>query len=348
MISFLSLPVSAMYFAFGVCSLIIAVQHYKRPELHEYSINDFMMACIYFFCCIVFPFMYITADVSQEWAELFFLLADVVLYGFAIFLFGFIFREVIRARRNPALKDERSYHRLMEKAAGFKMDNKRDASRKILHVIPVAVIILLYFISEALAPVLPIGMTSKGLAFFGIVTIGFAFATMFMLAETLRLINDNKLFCFAPDWAQRWFSSSLKPSESQAIISSIPAILCLMPFLFGPFTIFLTVALVESLADAMASVIGKRFGKHKIPACPHKSFEGMIAGGLTAFCMTLLGFVLVPWLAVTWPQVLLLAAGTAAIFMLIDVFSKKIMDNILNPLVCGAFMIVFLALLGIT
>jgi hypothetical protein len=64
--------------------------------------------------------------------------------------------------------------------------------------------------------------------------------------------------------------------------------------------------------------------------------------------MTLLGFVLVPWLAVTWPQVLLLAAGTAAIFMLIDVFSKKIMDNILNPLVCGAFMIVFLALLGIT
>ncbi len=348
MVSLVALPVSVMYFAFGMFSSIIAVQHYKKPELKEYAINDFLMACIYFFCCIVFPFMYTNTNISQEWEDMFYLLADVVLYGFLGFLMCYIFREILRAKKNPALKEERSYQRLMEKNAGFAMDNKRDALRKLLHLIPVAVVLLIHFASLLIAPSLPTGITPKGFAYFAIVTIGYAFVAMFMLAETLRLINYNKLFWLTPDWAHKWFASSLKESESQAMISSIPVVLCLMPFLFGPFTVFVTVALVESLADAMASLIGKRFGKHKIPACPRKSWEGLAAGSIVAFAMTLLGFSLAPWWdTVSWSHVLMLATGNALVFAAIDVFSKRIMDNILNPLLIGAFMILFLALLGI-
>ncbi len=348
MASLVALPVSVMYLAFGMFSSIIAVQHYKKPELKEYAINDFLLACIYFFCCAVFPFMYTTTGITQPWEDLFYLLADVVLYGFLGFLMCYIVREVFRARKNPARKEERSYQRLMEKSAGFAMDTKRDSLRKLLHLIPVAVVLLIYFASLVLEPSLPAGLTARGFAYFAIVTIGYAFVAMFMLAETLRLINYNKLFWLAPDWAHKWFASSLKESEKQAMISSIPVVLCLMPFLFGPFTVFVTVALVESLADAMASIIGKRFGKHKIKACPHKSWEGLFGGGITAFLMTLLGFVLAPWWSVvSWPQVLMLATGNALVFAAIDVFSKRIMDNILNPLLIGAFMILFLALLGI-
>ncbi len=349
MASLVALPVSVMYFAFGMFSSIIAAQHYKKPELKEYAINDFLMACIYFFCCAVFPFMYTNTGISAEWEDMFFLLADIILYGFLVFLMGYIVREILRARKNPALKEERSYQHLMEKNAGFAMDNKRDSLRKLLHLIPVAVVLLIYLVSVVIEPSLPAGLTRKGFAYFAIVTIGYAFVAMFMLAETLRLINYNKLFWLTPDWAHKWFASSLKESEKQAMIASIPVVLCLMPFLFGPFTVFVTVALVESLADALASIIGKRFGKHKIPACPRKSWEGLFGGALTAFAMTILGFVLVPWWSVvSWPQVLMLATGNALVFAAIDVFSKRIMDNILNPLLVGAFMILFLTLLGVS
>ncbi|MBN2151277.1 MAG: phosphatidate cytidylyltransferase [Candidatus Lokiarchaeota archaeon] len=347
MVSLLALPVSVMYFAFGIFSTVIAVQHYKKPELRECSINDFLMACIYFFCCGAFPFMYGNTGISAGWEDTFFLLADVILYGFLVFLMGYIIREVLRARKNPALKEERSYKRLLEKNAGFAMDNKRDMLRKLLHLIPVGVILIIHFMSIIIAPGLPADLTPKGFAYFAIVTIGYAFVAMFMLAETLRLINYNKLFWLTPDWAHKWFASSLKETESQSLISSIPVVLCLMPFLFGPFTVFVTVALVESLADATASLVGKRFGRHKIPACPLKSWEGLIAGCVVAFGMTLLGFVLVPWDAVSWVQVLVLGVGNALVFAAIDVFSRRIMDNILNPLLVGAFMVLFLALLKV-
>lgn len=336
-----------MYLAFGVFSTIIAVQHYRKPDLRECAINDFIMSGIYFFCSFVFPFMYMNTGISIEWENLFFLLADIVLYGFLGFLCYYIFREMLRARKNPDLKVERSYANLMRKNVGFTMDSKRDGLRKLLHLIPVAVILLLHFMSLALEPFLPAGITHRGLAYFGIVTIGYAFVAMFMLADTLRLINDNALFWLTPDWAHKWFASSLKESESQALISSIPVVLCLMPFLFGPFPVFVTVALVESIADAMASIIGKRWGRHKIKACPRKSWEGLVAGGVTAFAMTLLGFALVPWPAINVMQVFVIGVGNALVFAAIDVFSKRIMDNILNPLLCGAFMIVFIAIFGI-
>jgi len=227
------------------------------------------------------------------------------------------------------------------------MDPRRDALRKLFEMLSVGVILIIYFMSILLESSLPAGMSRMGFAYFAIVTIGYAFVAMFMLAETLRLINYNKLFWLTPDWAHKWFASSLKESEAQALISSIPVVLCLMPFLFGPFTVFVAVALVESLADATASLIGKRFGKHKIPACSHKSWEGLIAGCLVAFAMTLLGFVIVPWPAVPWLLVIILGIGNALVFAAIDVFSKRIMDNILNPLLVGAFMILFLAILNI-
>ncbi|MEX2716539.1 MAG: phosphatidate cytidylyltransferase [Candidatus Sigynarchaeum springense] len=347
MVSLYALPISVMYFAFGVFSTIIAFQHYKDPKLRECSINDFLMACIYYFCCITFPFMYGTTGISSTWEDTFFLLADILLYGFLLFLTGYIVREIFLARKNPARKEERSYKRLMEKNAGFAMDPKRDALRKLLHLIPVGVILIIHFLSILLEPSLPLGVTKRGFAYFAIVTIGYAFVAMFMLAETLRLINYNKLFWLTPDWAHKWFASSLKESEAQALISSIPVVLCLMPFLFGPFTVFVTVALVESLADASASLIGKKFGKHKIKACPHKSWEGLLAGCSVAFAMTLLGFVAVPWPDVSWLQVIAMGIGNALVFAAIDIFSKRIMDNILNPLLVGAFMILFLAMLGI-
>lgn len=335
-----------MYFVFGILGSIIAIQHYKIKDLRDCSVNDFIMAFIDFFCAFTYPAMYLITGLEQYWQNLFFLLSDVILYGFYAVLAFYVTREVVRSRRDPSLKITRGYKEFIEKSKNFEYSNKRDNLRKLLHVIPVAVVLLFHYMSLLLQSFFPSGLTARGFAYFFIVTVGYAFVAMFMLAETFRLINGNRWFHLTPEWAHKWFGSSLKPSEAQAFISSIPVVLCLMPFLFGPYPIFVSVALVESVSDAMASLVGKRFGTHKLRLNPKKSWEGLIAGGVTSFFMVILGNIIIPGLPIDVVLLVILALGTSIVFMLIDTFSKRIMDNILNPLVCGGFMIVFLALFG--
>lgn len=341
----MSLPVSALYCLFGVLAGIIAYQHYKKPELRDCSINDFIMACIYFFCAFMFPFMYATTGLTELWQNTFFMLTGLLIFTFYAVLFCYIGREMFRAKLDPSLKVSRGYREFVEKSNNFEYSNKRDNNRKLLHLIPVVVILLFYYMSVIFTPLLEsMGITPRGFAYFMIVFVGYAFVAMFMLAETFRLISDNKYFYLTPDWAHKWFGSSLKPAEIQAFISSIPIVLCLMPFLFGPFTIFVAVALIESISDALASLIGKRFGTHKLGFNLKKSWEGLFAGGVSTFILVVLAYIIFPGLNISLLVMLAMAIGTAIVFMLIDIFSKRIMDNILNPLVCGAFMIVFLAL----
>ncbi|HME51675.1 MAG TPA: phosphatidate cytidylyltransferase [Candidatus Lokiarchaeia archaeon] len=344
---FMALPVSGLYCLFGVLAGIIAVQHYKKPELRDCSINDFIMSFIYFFCAFTYPFMYAITGLAESWQTIFFLLTGLLIFTFYAVLFCFIGREMIRAKRDPSIKMSRGYREFVERSNNFEYSNKRDNNRKLLHLIPVVVILLFHYMSVILKPFLDSnGISPRGFAYFLIVLVGYAFVAMFMLAESFRLISENKYFHLTPDWAHKWFGSSLKPAENQAFISSIPVVLCLMPFLFGPFPIFVSVAFVESISDAMASLIGKRFGKHKLGVNPKKSWEGLLAGGASTFLLVVLANFLFPELPISMIVMVIMAIGTAIVFMAIDMFAKRIMDNILNPLVCGGFMIVFLALLA--
>ncbi|MHA1371232.1 MAG: phosphatidate cytidylyltransferase [Promethearchaeota archaeon] len=342
------LPISALYFLYGVFAFIIGYQHRKTDETRESFLNDVMIGCIFIMCSVTYPFMYKITGLAAEWQNVFFLLSDAFILGFLAFLSFYIIQEYVRAKRDPSRLETRDYQRFVVESDHFKDDKKRDANRKLLHLIPVGVILIVYLFAfllkneliETGIKMLGVPISYLGFAYFLIVLIGYSFVAMFMLEDTLRLIGKNKYFYLTPDWAHKWIRSSLSANETQTFISSIPLVLCFMPFLFVSFPLFISVAFITSLADAAASIFGKRFGKHKIRINNKKSYEGLVVGMFSTFLAVFLTNLLIPDLSLTCLGLMIMSVGSAIIFGFIDVFGGKIVDNILNPLICGGFMVV--------
>jgi dolichol kinase len=343
------IPISVLYFVFGVFAAIVAVQHNRRDETRECATNDVSISAIFFMCAFLYPFMYERVGLDVEWQQTFFIISDFVMFSFLGVLLIFVGREVVLGRREPSRKIQRGYACALERTGNFDSGKKRDSNRKVLHLIPVGVILIWYVLSVVLAPELAAsGITVLGFAYFLIVLTGYGFVAMFMLAETLRLIDNHQRYYYTPDWAQKWFGSSLRKNECDTFISSIPLVLCFVPFLFGPFWIFMAVALITSLSDAAASVFGRRFGKHKLRLNKKKSWEGLVAGALSTLAFVFICYPIFRDPAdglLRWWQLALVAIGTTLVFVVIDVFSRRIVDNILNPLLCGGFMILAVMLL---
>lgn len=117
-----------------------------------------------------------------------------------------------------------------------------------------------------------------------------------------------------------------RPEEVEGIPSFIPIFAGILPlvFLIDPIPI-LAIMVTVIFADTAASQIGIRYGKHKIPWNQKKSWEGLIAGSITAM--------------LTW----ILVGPIYAVFAMIgyiigDGLTEKplpISDNLFTPLITG-------------
>ena len=172
-----------------------------------------------------------------------------------------------------------------------------------------------------------------------IITVGFGFVIMFQVADLTRL---NK-FYMLPNWAKRWYKD-MKQNELDTFIASTPLVLSFIPFIFAPFPIFGAVALITTGADAVACIVGKKYGKHSLKTNLKKTIEGFIAGGLTTFIIVfLISLVYSPWMVVTIEKIILMSLVATLLFLLVDAYTKNISDNILNPILTGFGMwIIFL------
>lgn len=347
------LPISILFTMFAIFSFKIAFEHHAGRQPGKTIINDISMGLIFQWCAILFPFMYLNRETSQAWQDFFFLISDLVIFSFIGFLMVFIISEHVKARKDPARKTRRGYEAFLEKRNKMFRDDpamkiRMDTNRKFLHLIPVGVIWLAAIIALLVRPILPTGLTSEGFGLFLIVLVGYAFCTMFMIAEILRLLQGSRFFHLDPEWAHRWFLSSLKDSEQHSFISSIPIVLCLMPFVFAPAMIFITVANVASLSDAAASLFGKRYGNKKLRLNKDKTWIGLIAGGLVSFFSVFITGIIVPIEGIgrNLPVILVMSAGASGVFICIDVFARHIGDNFLNPLLCGAYLILVYAFIA--
>ena len=336
-----------MFVTFGVIATIIAMQQFKSGSVREHAPNNLAMAAIYFMCAFTYPFMYIRTGLALQWQNTFYILASLLIFSFLGVLGIYIVRELYWTRKDPSRKETRGYTAFLKMTNNFEYSATRDASRKLLHLVIVGIVMGFHGFAHLLGDFLQsMGITPLGFTIFSVVTVGYAFITMFMLADTLRLLNGNSLFHLTPDWAHKWFKASLKESEIHTMISSVPIVLGLMPFIFSPFWIFVTVALVASLSDALASVVGKKWGTHKLSVNKLKSWEGLVAGGVATILFVYLGYYLYSDHLLAFWQVSIIAAAVSSGIVLIDAFAKRIMDNILNPLVCGAILVICTGILA--
>jgi len=87
-------------------------------------------------------------------------------------------------------------------------------------------------------------------------------------------------------------------------------------------------------------MIGNTWGKHRwgsFGKYPHKTIEGTIGGALIMFGGAVGTLFYFPVVNLSFWGMLGIAGGCAVVFMGIDLFGKRINDNILNSLVIGAF-----------
>ncbi len=139
-----------------------------------------------------------------------------------------------------------------------------DLSRKILHIIQFALLLLIYHISLAFSDFFsewaysPVEIRN----FFFISFAGF-FWIMIMSGELLRTDHWEYL----PKWAWKWYKKSLDPNrELWRLNASIAILLTNLIWIHPifPIQVLLIATWISCISDGMASIIGKNFGKHKI------------------------------------------------------------------------------------
>ncbi|MHA1819880.1 MAG: hypothetical protein ACTSU2_16120 [Promethearchaeota archaeon] len=94
---------------------------------------------------------------------------------------------------------------------------------------------------------------------------------------------------------------------------------------------------VSFFSDALAAIIGRRYGVHKIKVHNNeqKSIEGFLAGGISAFIFAVI--FMGPFYALI----------CALVFFLIDFYPIKVADNILNPILISFSVTITYFLTGI-
>jgi len=219
----------------------------------------------------------------------------------------------------------------------------RDISRKLLHLLVLVIVVFGHEYTKSIeSKLISIGLNSLAMRNFIYYSIAFFFLLMFSTAD---LIRNNK-FELLPDWALKWYSKSLElKTERYTFISSVPFLLSLLLLApFNNFTIIIVPTLVSCISDSAASIIGKNFGTHKfmkIGNYPNKSIEGTIAGCLTSFLGTFLAFEVYPISNITFISQVLISIFVGCAFFYTDVFSKYVVDNVLNVILPAIIMVLF-------
>jgi dolichol kinase len=239
------------------------------------------------------------------------------------------------AKKNPEIMAERDYNKYCEELnKNFVDDLKSEAGRKILHLFTCFVIFFFWtlgLILDDIGVLFQWGLDNYSFSYWLIITVGFGFVIMFQIGDLTRL---NR-FYMLPKWSKKWYMS-MRQEEQCTFIASTPLVLSFTPFLFAPFPIFGSVALITTGADALACIIGKKYGKHSLRKNSNKTIEGFIAGGISTFLIVIINLTLYhPWMPTSTFKIFLMASIATLLFLLIDSFARNISDNILNPMLTG-------------
>ncbi|MFO8019991.1 MAG: hypothetical protein R6U96_15305 [Promethearchaeia archaeon] len=333
------LPTSIIMIIGGLAVFIYSLQHIREKRQKHLFTNELLVGFLFVLSGILFPWTFQSHSQNLPSSTLNFLwfstslllIVEVVIWTTVLMI------NKKKSKRNQNLMKERNYKDFSEYfLENWKYNFKKDVERKFLHLLPVFVIFFFWTLGMILnsLDILAVwGLDVYSFAFWLIITVGYAFCIMFLMADLARLNRYHWL----PDWARAWYKKSMKPNELNTFISSAPLVLSFVPFVFAPFPIFAAVALITSVADAAASLIGKRYGKRKFNENSVKTIEGYIAGAsMTFLIVIIISGVYIQWLAVNLVIIISMALVASVIFFLVDAFfSKNITDNILNPLGCG-------------
>jgi dolichol kinase len=300
-------------------------------------INEILIALLFLIAGVLFPFIYQfhSPNLNQSSLNYMWLFTSTIfIIEIGTWAIIFLYNGII-SKKNPEIMAERDYNEYCsELNKNFVDDLKSEVGRKVLHLFTCFVIFFFWTLGlllEDMGILTQWNLDNYSFSYWLIITVGFGFVIMFQIGDLVRL---NK-FYLLPKWSKRWYTS-MRQEEHYTFIAATPLVLSFTPFLFAPFPIFGAVALIASWADALACIIGKKYGRHSLRKNSNKTVEGFIAGGISTFLIVIIILTLYrPWMPISIFKIFVMASVATILFLLIDRFARNISDNILNPMLTG-------------
>jgi dolichol kinase len=328
---------SIILIGYSIVTLTYTIKNRKIKIENNMYINEILIAILILMAGVLFPFIYQfhSPNLSQNSLNYMWLVTstifmlEIVIWAIMLSYNGLI------SKKNPEIMAERDYHKYCtELNKNFVDDLKSEVGRKVLHLFTCFVIFFFWtlgLILEDLGILAQWNLDNYSFSYWLIITLGFGFVIMFQIGDLARL---NK-FYLLPKWSKRWYAS-MRQEEQSTFIAATPLVLSFTPFLFVPFPIFGAVALIASGADALACIIGKKYGRRSLRKNSNKTIEGFIVGGISTFLIVVIILILYhPWMPISFLKIFLMALIATFLFLLIDRFARNISDNILNPILTG-------------
>ncbi len=341
------LPTSLIMISLSVAIFYFTIKNRQEKREKHNFINEMLVGFLFLLSGLIFPFLFQShsENLPQSSLDFLWLTTSIILFIETLVWSSLLGWNSIKSKRHPEYKESRNYDEFCEKfRSEWKYNFKKDVERKFLHLLPVVVIFVFWtlgMILEGVGVLALWGLDTYSFALWLIVTVGFGFCVMFVFADLARL----NAFHVIPEWAIKWYCKSMTDKELDTYISSAPLVLSFVPFIFAPFPLFAAVALITAVADAAASLVGKRYGKHRFNENSKKTIEGYIAGtSMTFLIVIIVTGIYHPWMAVNIGVVMAMASIAAILFFLIDALAENITDNILNPLLTGTGMLSVLSI----
>ena len=190
------------------------------------------------------------------------------------------------------------------------IDYRSEIIRKGIHLCSLAIPIIYYFVSQRVALILLVPVT-----------------TAFLVTDVARLFIKP-----VARWYYRWFGLLLRQHEQDATVRRLngatnillSAVVCVILF---PKIITVNAFAILIISDSTSALIGRRFGRRRLF---NKSLEGTAAFFLSATLVVLIA----PKLTGSIEEYLLWIVG-AAIGAVVEASIKNIDDNISVPLAIG-------------
>ncbi|NVM35839.1 MAG: hypothetical protein HWN81_09600 [Candidatus Lokiarchaeota archaeon] len=351
----ITLPITILFISIGIGQLFFAIRLKMRfPEEHVF-INSFIVFVLWIISGILYPAFYPRDNEFVRFHQSFSMSIICIFTPLLVFLI-LLYQYKIVLKDKPELKENRTITKFLEKYDSINVNQinnkshslRTDFHRKIFHLLPGLVIIILrIFAINIWDGVLDAdqvyGITGHEYAMFLILTIGYSGVVIFAALDFIRLsfiYEKSNIYGLLPDCLSNLLINTLKRNENYEFTKNIVLVLSLVPMFFLPFGIFTAAALITSIGDGIASLMGIAFGKYHFPKKSSKTIIGYISGFLASLGVSFFSL----WLFepdINFSKMIVISLSGAVVFLIIDLLSLKIDDNILNPIFCGLTMTFF-------
>ncbi len=309
--------------------------------------DSIMLACLWVVAGIVYPFYYLDDNLILIGYLNICTIFICIFTPFMVWLI--LYYQKRNIKNNPSIRERRTVEKFIEIHGLTTKNNthsfKTDITRKMLHLFPALLIMFLWLFAINIWGDLWSqegiwGITAQDFGKMLILTVGYSGILIFAALDYVRLaplLFERNLFHLLPDNVLNLLGKAMKGQELYGFTKPATLVLAFSTIFFFPFPIFFAAALIATLGDGAASIMGKCFGKKNFPKNSPKTLIGYMAGFIASLGVAFLSLIIFLQGLNLIKNIIISLAG-ATVFFLIDISTVKLDDNILNPIISAIVM----------